>query len=81
MFFSLILENQSGDCIDMTTTANQYITSQIRNILKLSGQSSISGVSLSKYALSSFSIIASFLSIDYSRTSSLSLSRCICPFR
>ena len=29
MFFNLNLENQSGDRIDMTTTANQYITSKI----------------------------------------------------
>ena len=27
MFFSLILENAAGDQIDMTTTANQYMTS------------------------------------------------------
>lgn len=29
MFYTLILENQSGDRIDMTTTANQYMTSKI----------------------------------------------------
>ena len=29
MFFSLILENAAGDKIDMTATANQYMTSQI----------------------------------------------------
>lgn len=29
MFFNLNLENQSGDRIDMTTTANQYMTSKI----------------------------------------------------
>jgi len=29
MFFTLILENSSGDRIDMTTTANQYMTSKI----------------------------------------------------
>ena len=28
MFFSLILENAGGDQIDMTTTANQYMTSK-----------------------------------------------------
>ena len=32
MFFSLILENLSGDRIDMTTTANQYMTSQIEGL-------------------------------------------------
>ncbi len=26
MFFTLILENANGDRVDMTTTANQYIT-------------------------------------------------------
>ena len=29
MYFSLILENSAGDQIDMTATANQYMTSQI----------------------------------------------------
>ena len=29
MFFTLILENQSGEQINMTTTANKYITSKI----------------------------------------------------
>ena len=29
MFFTMILENQSGDRIDMTTTANQYMSSKI----------------------------------------------------
>lgn len=29
MFFNLILENSSGDHINMTTTANQYMTSKI----------------------------------------------------
>ena len=28
MFFSLILENAVGDRVDMTTTANQYMTSK-----------------------------------------------------
>ena len=32
MFFSLILENSSGDRIDMTTTANQYMTSKITGL-------------------------------------------------
>jgi len=32
MLFTLILENSSGDRIDMTTTANQYM------IFKISGQ-------------------------------------------
>ena len=29
MFFTIILENQSGEQINMTTTANQYMTSEI----------------------------------------------------
>ncbi|MBO5369037.1 MAG: phage tail family protein, partial [Clostridia bacterium] len=32
MFFTLILENSSGDRIDMTTTANQYMTSKISGL-------------------------------------------------
>ena len=32
MFFSLILENSSGDRIDMTTTANQYMISKITGL-------------------------------------------------
>ena len=32
MFFSLILENAGGDQIDMTTTANQYMTSKIEGL-------------------------------------------------
>lgn len=32
MFFKLILENANGDRVDMTTTANQYITSNIEGL-------------------------------------------------
>ena len=32
MFFTLILENSSGDRINMTTTANQYMTSKISGL-------------------------------------------------
>ncbi|MDE5885649.1 MAG: hypothetical protein K2H29_11330 [Oscillospiraceae bacterium] len=32
MFFKLILENKNGDRIDMTTTANQYMTSKIEGL-------------------------------------------------
>ena len=32
MFFSLILENAVGDQIDMTATANQYMTSKIEGL-------------------------------------------------
>lgn len=32
MFFKLILENANGDRVDMTTTANQYITSKIEGL-------------------------------------------------
>ena len=36
MFFKLILENSNSDRIDMTTTANQYMTSRVEG-LDLSG--------------------------------------------
>ena len=36
MFFKLILENENGDRIDMTTTANQYMTSKIEGLKELS---------------------------------------------
>ena len=29
MFFTLILENANGDRVNMTTTANQYMTSRV----------------------------------------------------
>lgn len=32
MFFTLILENENGDRVDMTTTANQYMTSKIEGL-------------------------------------------------
>ena len=32
MFFSLILENAAGDQMDMTATANQYMSSQIEGL-------------------------------------------------
>ena len=45
MFFTLILENSSGDRIDMTTTANQYMTSKISGLHSPPGT-----VSTSSYA-------------------------------
>jgi hypothetical protein len=32
MFFKLILENANGDRVDMTTTANQYMTSKVEGL-------------------------------------------------
>lgn len=32
MLFSLILENEAGDQIDMTATANQYMTSRVEGL-------------------------------------------------
>ena len=32
MFFSLILENEAGEQIDMTTTANQYMTAKVEGL-------------------------------------------------
>ena len=43
MFFSLILENKSCDRIDMTTTANQYMTSKIDGLSPPPGTISTSG--------------------------------------
>ncbi|MDE5769650.1 MAG: hypothetical protein K2H82_09720 [Oscillospiraceae bacterium] len=37
MFFKLILENENGDRIDMTTTANQYMTSKIKGLMPPAG--------------------------------------------
>ena len=45
MFFTLILENQSGDRVDMTTTANQYMTSKIDGLNPPAG-----AISTSSYA-------------------------------
>ena len=32
MFFKLILENANGDRVDMTATANQYMTSKVEEL-------------------------------------------------
>ena len=32
MFFTLILENANGDRVDMTTTANQYMTAKVNGL-------------------------------------------------
>ena len=45
MFFKLILENENSDRIDMTTTANQYMTSKIEGLNPPAGT-----VSTSSYA-------------------------------
>ena len=46
MFFSLILENAAGDQIDMTATANQYMTSQIEGLLPPPGTISTSDLNI-----------------------------------
>lgn len=43
MFFTLILENQTGDQINMTATANQYMTSKIEGLNPPPGTISTSG--------------------------------------
>ena len=43
MFFTLILENQIGDQINMTATANQYMTSEIEGLSPPAGTISTSG--------------------------------------
>lgn len=45
MFFTLILENENGDRVDMTTTANQYMTSKIKGLNPPAGT-----ISTSSYA-------------------------------
>ena len=45
MFFSLILENSTGDRINLTTTANQYMTSKVSGLCPPPGT-----VSTSSYA-------------------------------
>ena len=42
LFFTLILENENGDRVDMTTTANQYMTSKIEGLNPPPGTVSIS---------------------------------------
>ena len=37
MFFTLILENANGDRVDMTTTANQYMTAKVEGLNPLCG--------------------------------------------
>ena len=34
MFFKLILENSAGNRVDMTATANQYMTSKSEGLLR-----------------------------------------------
>ena len=43
MFFTLILENQTGDQLNMTATANQYMTSKIEGLSPPAGTISTSG--------------------------------------
>ncbi|WP_024859168.1 hypothetical protein [Ruminococcus albus] len=45
MFFKLILENANGDRIDMTATANQYMTSKVEGLKPPTGT-----ISTSNYA-------------------------------
>ncbi len=45
MFFKLILENENGDRVDMTTTANQYMTSKVEGLNPPAGT-----ISTSSYA-------------------------------
>ena len=45
MFFKLILENSNGDRVDMTTTANQYMTSRVEGLNPPTGT-----ISTSSYA-------------------------------
>ena len=43
MFFKLILENANGDRVDMTATANQYMTSRVEGLNPPTGTISTSG--------------------------------------
>ena len=45
MFFTLILENANGDRVDMTTTANQYMTAKVEGLNPPTGT-----ISTSSYA-------------------------------
>ena len=45
MFFNLILENANGDRVDMTATANQYMTSRVKGLNPSTGT-----ISTSSYA-------------------------------
>lgn len=45
MFFKLILENANGDRVDMTATANQYMTSKVEGLNPPTGT-----ISTSSYA-------------------------------
>ena len=45
MYFSLILENESGEQVNLSTTANQYMTSKIEGLNPLVGT-----ISTSSYA-------------------------------
>jgi len=42
MFFTLILENESGDQLNLTTTANKYMTSEIEGLYPPAGTISTS---------------------------------------
>lgn len=44
MFFGLILENSAGDQINMTATANQYMTSKVAGLLPTPGTISTSAM-------------------------------------
>ena len=51
MFFKLILENANGDRVDLTTTANQYMTSRVEGLNPPTGTistSSYAGITLTR---------------------------------
>ena len=63
MFFTLILENQTGDQTNMTATANQYMTSKIEGLSPPAGTISTSGYYADKIPAYQLSL----RSIGYSR--------------
>ena len=74
MFFSLILENSDGDQINMTTTANQYMTSKIEGLspppgtISTSSYAGMDGSYLRKPCITGIQWCRAYLIFLYNRT-------------
>ena len=66
MFFTLILENENGEQLDMTTTANQYMTSKIEGLsppagtINTSAYAGINGSYLNRAFLEKRNVVISY---------------------
>lgn len=76
MFFRLILENANGDRVDMTTTANQYMTAKVEGLnpppgtISTSSYAGMDGSYLNNAFIENYQLISTLLLVQ-SRLSTL----------